>query len=221
MRFRNTSIAATLCLAVLGGWIVMTDTNEARAAAETRAAAENRAADLETATLGGGCFWCLEAVYEELKGVTQVESGYAGGRTVDPTYKEICSGESGHAEVVQITFNPAVASFADILGVFFSIHDPTTLNRQGADVGTQYRSAIFTHSDDQRLIAEAAIAALNASGAWSNSVVTEVTSLHKFHKAEDYHQDYYANNAAQGYCQVVINPKLAKFRKEFAASLKK
>lgn len=202
----RTTIAAALCLAALGGWIDMSDA---------------RADELQQTTLGGGCFWCLEAVYEELTGVTKVVSGYTGGRTVDPTYQDICGGDSGHAEVVQITFDPAVTSFAEILGVFFSIHDPTTLNRQGADVGTQYRSAVFFHDDDQRRIALAAVDAVNESGAWSNRVVTEVTPLHRFYRAEDYHQDYYADNATQGYCQVVINPKLAKFRKDFADKLKK
>ncbi len=198
------TMTAALCLAVLGGTIV----------------SDARADELQQATLGGGCFWCLEAVYEELAGVTKVESGYAGGRDVDPTYEEVCSGDSGHVEVVQITFDPAVTGFAEILGVFFSIHDPTTLNRQGADVGSQYRSAIFVVDDAQRRTAEAAIEAVNASGAWPGRVVTEVTSLHRFYAAEDHHQDYYARNAAQGYCQVVINPKLAKFRKDFADRLK-
>jgi len=174
----------------------------------------------EQAVLGGGCFWCLEAVFEELEGVTDVVSGYAGGRTADPTYKEVCGGRTGHAEVVRITYDPAVIGFADILGVFFTIHDPTTLNRQGADVGTQYRSAIFYADENQRRIAEQAIAAVNASGAWDGRVVTEVVPLTEFFPAEDYHQDYYANNRAQGYCQVVINPKLAKFRKEWEDRLK-
>jgi peptide-methionine (S)-S-oxide reductase len=159
-------------------------------------------------------------VYEELKGVTGVVSGYAGGRTADPTYKEVCGGRTGHAEVVQVTYDPAVVSFGEILGVFFSIHDPTTLNRQGADVGTQYRSAIFYADAAQRELAEQAIVAVNESGVWPNRVVTEVVPLTEFFPAEDYHQDYYANNKAQGYCQAVINPKLAKFRKEWAEKLK-
>ncbi|MCP4572841.1 MAG: peptide-methionine (S)-S-oxide reductase MsrA [bacterium] len=196
---------AALGLAVLGG-LTLSDA---------------RAEGLQQATLGGGCFWCLEAVYEELTGVTKVESGYAGGRTVDPTYQDICGGDTGHAEVVQVTFDPAVTSYADILGVFFTVHDPTTLNRQGADAGTQYRSAVFVHNDDQRRTAEDAVDAVNESGAWTNRVVTEVTPLHKFYRAEDYHQNYYARNTTQGYCQVVINPKLAKFREKFAAKLKK
>ncbi len=173
----------------------------------------------EVATLGGGCFWCLEAVFEELQGVGKVESGFAGGDD-EASYKEVCTGETGHAEVVQITFDPAVISYADILTVFFSVHDPTTLNRQGADVGTQYRSAVYFHDDSQKVIAEKAIAALTEEKVWSNPVVTEVAPFDRFFKADDGHQDYYKNNKNQGYCQVVINPKLAKFRKEFAARLK-
>lgn len=179
-----------------------------------------RAGQLEQATLGGGCFWCLEAVYEELAGVTAVVSGYAGGRNANPSYDEVCSGRSGHAEVVQITYDPAVVSFGEILGVFFTIHDPTTLNRQGADSGTQYRSVIFFHDQAQKDLSEQAIATLNASGAWKNRVVTQLTRFTEFFPAEEYHQDYFANNRAQGYCQVVINPKLTKFRKEWAAKLK-
>lgn len=186
---------------------------------DTARAAES-APQLETATLGGGCFWCIEAVFEELKGVKSAVSGYAGGRTVDPTYHDVCGGRTGHAEVVQVTFDPQVVSYAEILGVFFSVHDPTTLNRQGADVGTQYRSVIFWHDPQQKAVAEQAIAAVNASGAWPNKVVTELVPFAKFYPAEGYHQDYFANNKAQGYCQVVINPKLAKFRKEFAEKLK-
>jgi peptide-methionine (S)-S-oxide reductase len=175
---------------------------------------------LQKATLGGGCFWCIEAVYEELEGVKSAVSGYAGGRNADPTYKEVCTGRTGHAEVVQVTFDPAVISYADILAVFFTVHDPTTLNRQGADVGTQYRSVIYWHDDEQKKTAEEAVRALDASGAWPNRVVTELAPFTEWFPAEDYHQDYYANNKAQGYCQVVINPKLAKFRKEFAERLK-
>ena len=182
---------------------------------------EARAAEYEMTTLGGGCFWCIEAIYEELDGVVKAESGYAGGRNADPDYSEVCDGRTGHAEVVQITYDPAVISYARILVVFFSVHDPTTLDRQGADVGTQYRSVIFTHGQEQHDIAEAAVRAANESGVWPNRVVTEITPYTEFFKAEDHHQDYYANNKAQGYCQVVINPKLEKFRKDFAESLKK
>ena len=173
----------------------------------------------EVATLAGGCFWCLEAVFEELQGVGKVESGFAGGR-FDASYEEVCSGQTGHAEVVQITFDPAVISYAEILGVFFSVHDPTTLNRQGADVGTQYRSAVYYHDDSQKAVAEKAIATLTEEKIWANPVVTEVAPFDKFFIAEARHQDYYRNNKNQGYCQVVINPKLAKFRKEFADRLK-
>ncbi|MEN8007145.1 MAG: peptide-methionine (S)-S-oxide reductase MsrA [Candidatus Krumholzibacteriota bacterium] len=176
---------------------------------------ENR----EIATLGGGCFWCLEAVFEELKGVSKVESGFAGGDD-DASYEDVCTGLTGHAEVVQITFDPGVVSYAEILAVFFSVHDPTTLNRQGADVGTQYRSAVFHHGDKQKAAAKKAIAVLTEEKVWPNPVVTEVTAFDRFFKAEDRHQDYYRNNKTEGYCQVVINPKLAKFRKKFGDQLK-
>lgn len=175
----------------------------------------------EVATLAGGCFWCLEAVYDELKGVTDVVSGYMGGSALNPTYKQVCTGLTGHAEVVQITFDPAVITFQDILGVFFTIHDPTTLNRQGADVGTQYRSAIFYHSPEQKAAAEHVIADLNAAGLWGNPIVTEVTPTSTFYTAEDYHQDYFANNPTQGYCMAVVAPKVAKFRKQHIARLKR
>jgi len=173
----------------------------------------------DVATLAGGCFWCLEAVFEELKGVRMVESGFAGGDD-GASYKEVCTGETGHAEVVQVTFDPTVVSYAEILTVFFSVHDPTTLNRQGADVGTQYRSAVYYHDDSQKVVVEKAIATLTEEKVWPNPVVTEVSPFDRFFKAEDGHQDYYKNNKNQGYCQVVINPKLAKFRKEFADRLK-
>jgi peptide-methionine (S)-S-oxide reductase len=173
------------------------------------------------ATLGGGCFWCLEAVYLELKGVERVVSGYAGGHVANPTYEAVCSGATGHAEVVQLTYDPAVISFHQILEVFFTIHDPTTLNRQGADVGTQYRSAIFTHDAEQKQIAEEVIAAIEAEGIWRNPIVTEVAPLERFHPAETYHQNYFARNPYQPYCQVVVAPKVAKFRKKFIGQLKK
>jgi peptide-methionine (S)-S-oxide reductase len=176
---------------------------------------------LETATLGGGCFWCLEAVYDELKGVEDVVSGYAGGARPNPTYEQVCSGATGHAEVVQVTFDPAVASFRDILNVFFTIHDPTTLNRQGADIGTQYRSAIFTHSPEQAETARAVIADLETKKVWANPIVTEVTPLDTFYPAEDYHQEYFARNPHQGYCRAVIAPKVAKFRKQYLERLKR
>lgn len=174
----------------------------------------------EVATLGGGCFWCLEAVYDQLKGVVDVVSGYAGGHVNNPTYRQICNGDTGHAEVIQVTFDPTALSFRDILNVFFTIHDPTTLNRQGADVGTQYRSVIFYHSDQQKATAQAAIAELTSLGVWANPIVTELSPAPKFYPAEDYHQEYFARNPEQGYCQVVIAPKVAKFRKHFLEQLK-
>lgn len=174
----------------------------------------------EQATLGGGCFWCLEAVYDQLKGVTDVVSGYAGGRIPNPTYQQVCTGMTGHAEVVQITYDPAIISFGDLLDVFFTIHDPTTLNRQGADVGTQYRSVIFTHSPEQEQIARQKIADLTAAGVWDDPIVTEIKPLDRFYPAEDYHQEYFVNNPNQGYCRVVIAPKVAKFRKLYLKRLK-
>jgi peptide-methionine (S)-S-oxide reductase len=177
--------------------------------------------NFEIATLGGGCFWCLEAVYQNLRGVKKVESGYAGGHVDNPTYKQVCYGDTGHAEVVQITFNPNDISFKELLEVFFTIHDPTTLNRQGADIGTQYRSVIFYHSQEQKEIAENIIAELTAEGVWSDPIVTEVTPLDKFYVAEGYHQNYYATNPNQGYCRAVIAPKVAKFRQTFIEKLKK
>ncbi len=177
-------------------------------------------AHLETATLGGGCFWCQEAIYDELKGVDKVESGYAGGPDPNPSYQQVCSGTSGHAEVVQVTFNPTQLSFRDLLLVFFTSHDPTTLNRQGADAGTQYRSAIFYRNQAQKEVAEQVIAEISEAGLWSGAIVTELTPFEAFFIAEDYHQEYYRSNSQQPYCQVVIAPKLAKFRKDFAAKRK-
>ncbi|GAB4271029.1 MAG: peptide-methionine (S)-S-oxide reductase MsrA [Candidatus Promineifilaceae bacterium] len=181
---------------------------------------ENTNTQLEVATLAGGCFWCLEAVYVEVSGVQKVVSGYAGGRVDDPTYKQICTGTTGHAEVVQITFDPAVITFRELLEIFFVIHDPTTLNRQGNDVGTQYRSAIFYHNEAQRQTAESVIAELTESRAFTNSIVTELAPVGAFYPAEDYHQNYYANNSYQPYCQIVISPKVEKFRKTFASKRK-
>jgi len=175
----------------------------------------------EMATLAGGCFWCLEAVYDEMKGVESVESGYMGGRTLNPTYREVCDGDTGHAEVVKITFDPAIVSFRELLEVFFVIHDPTTLNRQGNDAGTQYRSAIFYHSPEQKAVAEEVISNLNAAKLWSGPIVTEVTPASTFYVAEDYHQEYFARNPAQPYCMFVVAPKVIKFRKEFLAKHKK
>jgi peptide-methionine (S)-S-oxide reductase len=174
----------------------------------------------EVATLAGGCFWCLEAVFEQVEGVERVESGYAGGTAPNPTYRQVCSGTTGHAEVVQITFDPRVIAFRELLEIFFTIHDPTTLNRQGADVGTQYRSAIFYHSEEQRRTAEAVIGELAAAGLWDGPIVTELAPFTAFYRAEDYHQEYYRANPMQPYCQVVIAPKVAKFRAKFRARLK-
>lgn len=175
----------------------------------------------EVATLGGGCFWCTEAVFTELKGVLKVESGYAGGTTPNPSYEQVCGGRTGHAEVVQVTFDPRVISYKELLQVFFTVHDPTTLNRQGADVGTQYRSVIFYHDETQKKVAEDVIKETNATEMWENPLVTELVPYTSFYKAEDYHQDYYKNNPLQGYCMVVIRPKVAKFRKKYQDMLKK
>ena len=169
----------------------------------------------EVATLAGGCFWCLEAVYDQLRGVDDVVSGYAGGRVRNPSYQAVCAGTTGHAEVVQVTFDPAVVSFREILEVFFTVHDPTTLNRQGADVGTQYRSAIFYHSPEQKTTAEQVIREIDAAKIWPAPIVTEVTPFTEFYAAEDYHQEYFARNPTQGYCSFVIAPKVAKFRKQY------
>ncbi len=174
----------------------------------------------ETATFGGGCFWCTEAIFKSLKGVETVESGYSGGKTKNPTYQEVCTGETGHAEVIQITFNPKVISFHELLEVFWETHDPTTLNRQGADSGTQYRSVIFYHSPEQKETAEKYKAELNKENVYNKPVVTEITAFDKFYKAENYHQNYFANNRSQGYCQFVIVPKIEKFRKIFKSKLK-
>jgi peptide-methionine (S)-S-oxide reductase len=174
---------------------------------------------MEVATLGGGCFWCLEAVYDELAGVDHVESGYAGGKVVNPSYEQVCTGSTGHAEVVQVTFDPKAISYEDILEIFFSIHDPTTLNRQGADVGTQYRSVIFYHDAAQKAVAEAKIQALALSGQWRDPIVTEVKPFEVFYEAEGYHQEYFANNKYQPYCMAVVAPKVKKFRKQFTARL--
>ncbi len=174
----------------------------------------------EVATLAGGCFWCLEAVYDQLKGVEDVVSGYSGGHVPNPTYEQVCGKATGHAEVVQVTYDPDVITFRDLLDVFFTIHDPTTPNRQGNDVGPQYRSAIFTHTPEQQAIAEEKIAELEAEGVWGAAIVTEVTPLEAFYPAEDYHQEYFARNPEQGYCMFVVAPKVAKFRKMHFERLK-
>ncbi len=174
----------------------------------------------ETATLAGGCFWCLEAVYDEMVGVESVVSGYAGGHVANPTYRAVTTGSTGHAEVVQITYDSDVVSYDDLLNVFFTIHDPTTLNRQGNDIGTQYRSAIYYHNAQQQAAAEAKINEITAAGIWDNPIVTEVTALDTFYLAEDYHQNYFVNNPNQGYCRVIIAPKVAKFRQKFTSQRK-
>ncbi len=175
---------------------------------------------LETATLAAGCFWCVEAVFDDLRGVEDVVSGYSGGHTKNPTYQQVCSETTGHAEVVQIRFDPAELSYADLLRVFFTVHDPTTLNRQGGDVGTSYRSAIFYHSAEQRQTAEQIIAEITAEGLYDDPLVTEVTAFDQFWPAEDYHQEYFSNNPDQPYCAAVVAPKVAKFRRKFVDRLK-
>ena len=175
----------------------------------------------ELATLGGGCFWCLEAVYKDLKGVESVVSGYAGGQVDNPTYEQVCGGSTGHAEVVQIAFDPQVVTYRDLLDVFFTIHDPTTPDRQGADVGPQYRSIVLYHSPEQKAAAERAIADLSEKRVWNAPIVTEVVPLEKFYPGEDYHQDYFERNPRQRYCQIIIAPKVAKFRKQHLARLKR
>ncbi len=175
---------------------------------------------LDTATLGAGCFWCVEAVFQDLKGVKSVKSGYTGGKIKNPTYKEVCSGLTGHAEVAQIVYDPSILSFDELLEVFWQTHDPTTLNRQGADVGTQYRSAVFYHNEEQKKLADTYKQKLNAAKVFDNPIVTEISPLTEFYVAEDYHQNYYNLNGEQGYCRMVIRPKVEKFKKVFKDKLK-
>lgn len=174
----------------------------------------------EVATLGGGCFWCTEAVFTQLKGVEKVESGYAGGSLPDPTYEQVCDGDTGHAEVINVTFDPDIISYRQLLNIFFTVHDPTTLNRQGADVGTQYRSVIFFRNEEQKRVAEEVMHEIDDSGIWGRPAVTEIRPFDTFYKAEDYHQEFFARNPRQGYCTVVIAPKVLKFRKKYADLLK-
>jgi peptide-methionine (S)-S-oxide reductase len=222
--------ALCLALAVLAGGCVpnggpnsrqkgpnVTDNQPRRAGGQ----ADPAGGPTELATLGGGCFWCVEAVFKEVEGVVAVESGYAGGHVENPTYEQVCTGTTGHAEVCQVRYDPAKISYAELLEIFFKIHDPTTLNRQGADVGTQYRSVIFYHSDDQKKLAEEIRSKLDASGAWDSPIVTEISPAGKFFKAEEYHRDYFRRNPQQGYCQAVIRPKMEKFRKAFEDKLKR
>ena len=181
----------------------------------------NQAASLEVATIAGGCFWCLEAVFREVDGVESVVSGYTGGTTTNPTYQQVCTGKTGHAEAVQIDFNPSKISYREILEIFFSVHDPTTLNRQGADVGTQYRSAIFYHNAKQKAVAEEFIGELNKSKLWEKPTVTQIVPLDTFYPAEDYHWEYFSRHPEQAYCQMVISPKVSKFRKQWTKRLKR
>ena len=177
--------------------------------------------DIEIATLAGGCFWCIEAVYNELKGVKEVISGYTGGKTVNPSYEDVCSGRTGHAEAINIKFNPDIISYKELLEIFFTIHDPTTLNRQGNDIGTQYRSVIFYHTPEQKVVAEEVVAELKKTNIWETPIVTELKSFTAFYPAEDYHQQFYEQNPNHGYCRVVIAPKVSKFRKKYFEKLKK
>jgi peptide-methionine (S)-S-oxide reductase len=210
--FTAISIFAAVSLAVLG------DHKDSAMGGEENM---NSTGKKEVATLAGGCFWCLEAVYNDLRGVEKVVSGYSGGRVADPTYEQVTTGKTGHAEVVQITFDPQLISFKELLEVFFTIHDPTTLNRQGADVGTQYRSAIYYHSPEQKEVADKTIADITNAKIWKDPIVTEVTKLAAFYPAEEYHQRYYERNPNQGYCRMVIEPKVIKFRRQFMSKLKK
>lgn len=175
---------------------------------------------VEVATLAGGCFWCTEAMFDMLKGVLKVESGYSGGNASNPSYEDVCNGDTGHAESIQITFDPSIASYADLLRIFFTTHDPTTLNRQGADIGTQYRSTVFYHNPEQEKTARQVIEEFEKSKVWKKPIVTEVAPFKEFYKAEDYHQEYYARNSRQPYCRVVIEPKIAKLREHFRERLK-
>ena len=174
----------------------------------------------EVATFGGGCFWCMEAIFSELSGVEKVESGYAGGTVSNPSYEEVCTGRTGHAEVIQVTYDPAIVSYRDLLRIFFTVHDPTTLNRQGADVGTNYRSIIFYHNDEQRLQASEVMREITEAGIWDGPLVTQLEPFRAFHRAEQYHQEYFKNNPNQAYCRIVIAPKVQKFRQHYMQKLK-
>jgi len=180
----------------------------------------NQAVSWEVATLAGGCFWCIEGVFREVNGVENVVSGYTGGTTVNPTYEQVCTGKTGHAESVQVSYNPSKLSYREILEIFFSVHDPTTLNRQGADVGTQYRSAIFYHNEQQKRVAEELIRELGKANLWDKPIVTQIVPLETFYPAEDYHQEYFSRHPEQAYCQMVISPKISKFRKQWKEHLK-
>jgi len=213
MGMKTMQIGVAACALALAGFLSAQSHSTMTAPTASPTPSES-APRTETATLGGGCFWCLEALYKTLEGVVAVKSGYTGGHVANPTYKQVCTGQTGHAEVVQVTYDPAVLSFEDLLEFFWRAHNPTTLNRQGADVGTQYRSAIFYHNDAQRVAAEKSRAAADASGAFSDPIVTEIVPLGTFYPAEDYHQDYFAKNPYAPYCQMVIRPKLEKLQRQ-------
>jgi peptide-methionine (S)-S-oxide reductase len=214
---RTTILIFTLALFVS----FCTDRNASSQNKNLKVNMESKSDNYQTVTLGAGCFWCVEAIFERLDGVISATSGYSGGTVKNPTYKEVCTGRTGHAEVIQVVFDPAVLPFAKLLEVFFKTHDPTTLNRQGADVGTQYRSAIFYHNDEQKRIAEEIKTLLNNEKVWSDPIVTEITPFSNFFVAEDYHQEYFENNPNEGYCRMVVAPKVAKFEKLFQDYLKK
>ncbi len=213
-------VKQTLLLRALLVLVVLVGSIQANPTRHAQASEKGKKMNKEIATVAGGCFWCIEAPFEELQGVEKAVSGYSGGHVKNPTYQAVSNGSTGHAEVVQITFDPSVVSYREILEVLFTLHDPTTLNRQGNDVGTQYRSAIYYHSPEQKAIAEKFIAELTAAKAYKDPIVTEVTKFSEFYSAEAYHQEYYVNNPNQGYCSYVIAPKIKKFRKQFAAKLK-
>lgn len=219
-----TPLAAAAAVATLGAVNLMSDAASPDKTPQSERQTEKFEAappdGLALATFGGGCFWCTEAVFEETAGVASAVSGYSGGQTLNPSYDAVCSGTTGHAEVIQVAYDPATISYKDLLQIFFRTHDPTTLNQQGADRGTQYRSVVYYHDDEQKRVAQEVKTALDGSGAFNGPIVTEVSPLEIFYPAEAYHQDYYANNPAQGYCRAVIAPKMAKYRAAFAEKLK-
>lgn len=222
MKFRLLVSCFVCILALLACGAPTTQTTEKTSHSKLMAndTSHNTTDSIEIATFGAGCFWCVEAIFQNVKGVIQVQSGYSGGAVKNPSYKEVCTGRTGHAEVCQVTFDPRIISFSELLEVFFATHDPTTLNRQGADVGTQYRSAIFYHNDKQKELATLAVKAGNESGNWPDPIVTEVSPFDTFFRAEDYHDDYFQLHGEQPYCQMVIRPKVDKFRKKFSEYLK-
>jgi peptide-methionine (S)-S-oxide reductase len=214
-------LTTQILLSLLLGSLVLSSTlkdpaNMSKPENQTAASSQGK----EVVTFGGGCFWCIEAVFEELHGVVHVESGYSGGKVDDPTYEQVCTGTTGHAEVVQVTFDPKIISLKEVLGVFFTVHDPTTLNRQGADVGTQYRSVIFYRSEEQKTLAEQVIREIQKAKLWKTPIVTEIVPFKAFYKAEEYHQEYYKKNPGQAYCRIVIEPKIKKFREHYKDKLK-